>query len=63
MIATRLLVGLALAAGLSGCDEVESIVNTAANKGGTDVPEAARAPLDAETEDQLRRRIEGQNFN
>ena len=64
MNATRLLVGLVLAAAAAGCDDVEAIVDSAAQKGGgTDVPEAAREPLDADQQDALRRRIEGQNFN
>jgi hypothetical protein len=64
MFATRLLFGMAVAAAVAGCDDIESIVDTAAHKGGgTDVPEAAREPLDADQQDALRRRIEGQNFN
>ncbi len=48
---------------LAGCDEAIGLVDAAANKGESDVPEAARDELDPATLEQLRRRAQGQNFN
>ena len=59
----RALAALFLAAGLAGCDDAASIIDSATGKGGTDVPEEARGGIDPETRDALGRRIEHQNFN
>jgi hypothetical protein len=58
--------GLAAAGllGLTGCDQVEQIMTEVSAKGGeSDVPAEAREPLDPQTEEALRQRIQGQNFN
>jgi hypothetical protein len=55
------MAALLLATALTGCDDIEAMVDEAADKGGTDVPEEARdSPVDTEA---LRRRISHQSFN
>jgi hypothetical protein len=48
---------------IAGCDQVDALLVEASDKGGTDVPEAARSGSDVSDPDALRRRISNQSFN
>ncbi|MGF1658921.1 MAG: hypothetical protein ACFCUS_05795 [Rubrimonas sp.] len=65
MTGRGLLAAMALTGALASCDQAVDLVGKAADKGESDVPEAARADSDLtpETIETLRLRAQGQNFN
>jgi hypothetical protein len=54
---------MTIALAVAGCDQVDALLTEASDKGGTDVPEAARSGSDASDPEALRRRISNQSFN
>ena len=63
MTGRGLLAAMTLSGALMACDQAVDLVEKAADKGESDVPEEARSDLPPEMIETLRLRAQGQNFN